>query len=580
MQPLLTACLESGGPSPFLPPLANRSSYEVERQFDRTGHPVQDRAAVAAASVEPKLETLQCFCSLDGLVLPPNPSVDDIMTGLASPRARVGPRARPPRLPSRVIDLSLLDPDRPLEFCRLSLHYTRDADSGIFADYAALSHRWGGEVPFQTTKETLNERTAGFALGELPRSFQDAALVARSLGIRYLWIDSLCIVQDDEGDWLLESRRMGVIFADASVTIAAHSSPNPGHGFLSSALVPDFLRIRPKNPSGRFAIRIPDPANANLLQRFKHSCIMSRAWVVQELSLSPRILHFVEDCVIWECIHCPVEIGGEMPGTLAGELLRGRRGANHYDYWYRLVQQYSRCSMTEPEDKLVALAGIVDQFHNLFPSMLYHDYHCGVFNTDIVRGILWFARPHHAALQRHPGRAPSWSWASVDGPLGFACDITPSIADVSSRITIRSFRPGTAEPIPFEGEHGPGCPLVSESLLIKRKFAVRPRKPKVLAPECYNPGVVGVWTPHGRSDYPADIAWEILDSGAGIEGISSSVRCVVVSRMTSEETYLGSWMLLLTKSKSTPGAYERVGFGCLLDESVLKKARREVITLV
>jgi hypothetical protein len=106
---------------------------------------------------------------------------------------------------------------------------------GIRVPYAALSHCWGKIPLVKTTKETRNT-TRGIAnliLPSLPKSFQDAAKVAMNLGLRYLWIDSLCIVQDDPLDWEEEAAKMGSIFESSYVAIAATSAIRSTVGFLS-----------------------------------------------------------------------------------------------------------------------------------------------------------------------------------------------------------------------------------------------------------------------------------------------------------------------------------------------------------
>jgi hypothetical protein len=563
--------------SPLLPPPWHGLRLDTEEHFDHSNCPIQDRAEAAVAAVDSVLESLPPSCICYQVEMTRGLNVNQASEGYSKLPPMFGP-VSPPPLPTRVIDLSNLDMNRPSEHCLLSLHLPQ---SEAFADYAALSHRWGGQVPFMTTKMTLEKRVEGFRLDELPRSFQDAVLVAGSMGLKFLWIDSLCIIQDDQQDWLEQSRRMGEIFAKATVTIAAHSAAHPNYGFLGLFLVPDFLRVSPKDGSGGFTIRIGDGdlAPSMLLERFEQSCIMSRAWVLQELSLAPRILHFVEDRVLWECYHKPLRIGDALPDTWARKLLHGRLGGNHHDYWYALVAHYSHCDMTEPDDKLVAVAGIVGQLNDLFSASLYHDYHCGVFNTDIERGILWFSKQKQPGLRKQLNRAASWSWASVDGALGFACHVTPEDAHVSSRIVIKSFAPGAAQAVPFE--HEPQlCRLVIEGLLIGRQYAVCQRELSSVPMGWNDSGSVGAWTVAGSSAPERVIAWEIVDSRAAVEKISSQIKCVVISRLSSGSTYLGSWMLLLAESKLIPGAYQRVGFGCLLDEDVLDTARREVVTLV
>lgn len=584
---LLTIAAGDNLPPLLPPPTLGAPRLDTGAHFNHTQCPVQDRAKVFTTALDTALRSLPpCVCS----------SSVHIGDQICHQPRRVR-SITSPSLPARVIDLGKMDDlSGP---ARILYVYSSSPLDPTFADYAALSHRWGGQVPFMTTQNTLGNRVAGFQLDELPPSFQDAVLVARSLGLRYLWIDSLCIVQDDEEDWLAQSGRMGAIFANATVTIAAHSAQDSNQGFLGSFLVPDFLRISPQNaPSGGFTIPIPDLSSGALLERFSQSCTTSRAWVMQELCLAPRILHFVENRVLWECTHTPVQIGDTRPPTWAALLLQGRRrGAQRgarYDCWRKLVTEYSACQLTKAGDKLVAVAGIVQQLDSLFPTTLSYDYHCGIFNADIERSILWYSNQAPEPLHKPPYRAPTWSWANVDGRLAFAA--SPGWADVTSCVVFNSISgqgicTNSVEATVWKqfsqsGARPPtACSLVIDGLVIERQYVVRPREPSrvELAPQD-GPRLVGVWTAAGSSSTTsqADIAWEIIDSQADIDQAGSQVKCLVVSQMSDpwESNFLGAWMLLLVEDASISGTYRRVGLGCLLDHGVLNKARREVITIV
>lgn len=103
---------------------------------------------------------------------------------------------------------------------------------GEHARYAALSHCWGSEdkSPPRTTHKTLNRRLSGMSFGELPKTFQDAVTITRRLGLQYLWIDSLCIIQDSQSDWEAEAANMATVYQNAYVTIAAEAASNSQEG--------------------------------------------------------------------------------------------------------------------------------------------------------------------------------------------------------------------------------------------------------------------------------------------------------------------------------------------------------------
>lgn len=136
-------------------------------------------------------------------------------------------------LPRRLIDLNV----DGTEGCRLIA--SAGLDSKCKATYAALSHCWGSFQPLSTRGKNIKDHLADSRWNWLPRTFQDAIIVCRSLSIRYLWIDSLCIHQDDDDDWRQESARMGSIYLGAYITIAATGAPNATAGlFLSRSIEP------------------------------------------------------------------------------------------------------------------------------------------------------------------------------------------------------------------------------------------------------------------------------------------------------------------------------------------------------
>lgn len=120
-------------------------------------------------------------------------------------------------LPSRVIDVGSPDGKTAPRLCDTG---------GEPGDYIALSHCWGGRQPLITTKENISSMRTCIPWGELPNTFQDAITVTRMLGLRYVWIDSLCIVQDDAQDWEREAAKMALIFEAAYLTIAATAASN------------------------------------------------------------------------------------------------------------------------------------------------------------------------------------------------------------------------------------------------------------------------------------------------------------------------------------------------------------------
>jgi hypothetical protein len=129
------------------------------------------------------------------------------------------PQAVQTELPTRVIDIE-----------EMRLHCPAPEAKGL---WVSLSHCWGGSSPLQTTTGNLESHMAGLP-GPFPQTFADAVAVTRMLGLRYLWIDSLCIIQDSHEDWVHESAHMATVYENAYVTISADAAKDSFQGFLSA----------------------------------------------------------------------------------------------------------------------------------------------------------------------------------------------------------------------------------------------------------------------------------------------------------------------------------------------------------
>lgn len=195
-------------------------------------------------------------------------------------------------LPTRVIDVG-----GTAERIRLVETSEEPAARG---HYIALSHCWGRLDPTQrfcTYAYNIAERKANIAYDELPRNFQDAIRVTRALGIRFLWIDSLCIKQGDQEDWTAESARMEDVFSNAYCTIAASSATSSLTGFLGPRRARDAIKIRTVSGAPLYLADAIDDFHEDI----ENSILSSRGWVLQERALSRRTIYFTSSQVYWEC---------------------------------------------------------------------------------------------------------------------------------------------------------------------------------------------------------------------------------------------------------------------------------------
>lgn len=178
------------------------------------------------------------------------------------------------------------------------------ASEVITRQYVALSHCWG-HLPkekqklFCTTQDNIGRRLEGFGMSELPKTFQDAVTATRELGVLYLWIDSLCIIQyEDSGeDWKRESRRMESVFSQAYCTIAATAAADSSAGFLERNIRTNYVYVRDISGNELYVSSDIDDFDEDVGK----AKLNTRAWVMQEAVLARRTIHFSANQMYWEC---------------------------------------------------------------------------------------------------------------------------------------------------------------------------------------------------------------------------------------------------------------------------------------
>ncbi|KAK3900843.1 a97f8ef6-a9b0-4f8b-8fdf-2c72f37eda9e [Staphylotrichum tortipilum] len=309
------------------------------------------------------------------------------------------------------------------------------------ARYVALSHCWGqGGTPITTTHLTLPLRTAGINTDLLPQTFRDAVTLTHHLNLRYLWIDSLCIIQDDAADWAAEAARMADVYRNAHLVLDAANADADAAGFLRPRAAPDTVRLRGGlalsllPPQGR---RWTDPEGRQ--DNLAGEPISARAWCLQERVLPRRALLYGEHQMFWECecvrasedgdVVC--QVGGGALGRLCktagvADSVFSRVDRNpgnemkqetNWAAWYRMVEDYTARSITKHTDRLPALSGLAQGVVRERGG----EYLAGLWKSGLLEGLLWCkARPGPPALAATPEYvAPSWSWASVAGPVQF-----------------------------------------------------------------------------------------------------------------------------------------------------------------
>jgi hypothetical protein len=195
-------------------------------------------------------------------------------------------------LPTRLIDVGK-DGDNTVK-----LHEVRSGDTG---DWIALSYRWGTLPHFSTTRENLDSHVAGMDLIAMPRTFQDAIKVTRALGQRYLWIDSICIIQGLHGDFDEECKRMENVYSGAYCVLAASCATDQRSGFLLPRPQRRRRTVALKPQGGDCSTIYVCSRIEDFREDVLQGALNKRGWVLQEHALARRTIFFTEHQTYWEC---------------------------------------------------------------------------------------------------------------------------------------------------------------------------------------------------------------------------------------------------------------------------------------
>ena len=344
--------------------------------------------------------------------------------------------------------------------CELRLYST--SNGPIKEPYMTLSHCWGKAQFLRLTSLTYDRLHQGFAFAELPPTFQDAIMVTKALGVNFLWIDALCIIQDSNVDWQHEATLMSQVYSNSICNISALDAQDSTGGLFfdrETSNIP-YCTVTARRMFKRK--RVYQCAYTHFWSdSVQYAPLTRRAWVLQERLLAPRVLHFGKRQLLWECNelracelwpagmraqHSPFSsdakifrysegVGAEnFSRELFATIMQGDSGEKDAT-WNNLVQYYTKCNLTMSKDKLVAISGIVKRLQPLFKT----EYLAGLWRDDLLRQLLWRVEFHDeerrylAGEKRPEYRAPSWSWASIDAPIGQP-DINPEIVHMATII--------------------------------------------------------------------------------------------------------------------------------------------------
>lgn len=365
------------------------------------------------------------------------------------------------QMPTRLIDISSGNKS-------LFVHSTSGAQGEHHVEYVALSHCWGDAQFLKLRKANFLELRDEFSIDELPRTWREAIAVARDLGLKYIWIDALCIIQDSSYDWSLESPLMGSVYGNCSLNLAALDGKSSGEGLFSfrNPMLHTLLyagcdlthAVRSGMAPGAYTVAHAVTRRLHLefsedrlwrasrgqgpiryLDAMREGPLNKRGWVLQERAFSRRTLYFGKAGIFWDCreseldelnlfelysLHqeqreesASVNIKKSLHRSLINTDLLHPLGSERTiaDAWYDLLNLYCPANLTFENDRLGAVSGLA----KLIQSQTNSQYHAGLWHLTLLDDLLW-AIPEPVPLQdgistTTPGDL-SFSWASLGAP--------------------------------------------------------------------------------------------------------------------------------------------------------------------
>ncbi|EWY80005.1 hypothetical protein FOYG_16805 [Fusarium oxysporum NRRL 32931] len=349
----------------------------------------------------------------------------------------IGKPGLPHTLPKRVLSLGM--------FSNIGKDENLDQDIRLMETqanqhdfYVALSHCWVGRNVPQTTQQNLKNRLDNIPYSELSPIFQDAVRVCRYLGVEYLWIDSLCIIQRDQDDWESQADKMADIYQNALFTIAVQFDDE--NGFIPQ---PVAHKIRPQtgDEAAIYVREIESPQFLNQTGVFFRnkddvpSWIHARGWCYQERYLSQRTLHFTATEVMYESSNTVRCQCGNHNTVVEGKFGNPR---DTIQGWKTIVSEYTQRALSQHWDLLPGLAGIARRFQEMHQP---GDYIAGLWSNQLIHWLCWKSvaqytfknmqalcegcRPWPRRIATKPKTldenimVPSFSWAAKIGPCEF-----------------------------------------------------------------------------------------------------------------------------------------------------------------
>jgi hypothetical protein len=441
-------------------------------------------------------------------------------------------------LPSRLIQIVM--ENGKLHSARLVLGSDLPSDT----QYLTLSHCWGKARPLSLKKETFGSFRKDIPISILSKTFQETLQITAWLGHQHIWIDSLCILQDSDQDWLDEAARMGDIYRHSTCTIAAAGAKDGDDGLftarnsLAFTNCPLFTGTRGQM-FARNEAEWPTP-------------LSDRAWAVQERHLSSRTLSFGSDKISWACRRAEACEGFQAHDIVMREhsfprlldINTDEQVAN--EAWRKIVRDYSACKLTFWTDKWPAFQGLTAEVEKAQGWTIAHGLRSHLLGTD----LLWSAdRPEMGCKTIDCGE-PSWSWLNVQGRVWWHLDD----ACLDAKIILQEL------PTPADVTRPPAEHVIqieacmtdflagSSTVIFSKDFALTVRNPRYRVSELQADRLLrGRWYPDTNPSHHNDL------------------RALQIGSRWTYESHSGSWFhqmegLVITAVLGRPGYWRRVGF--------------------
>ncbi|KAK4233304.1 heterokaryon incompatibility protein-domain-containing protein [Achaetomium macrosporum] len=385
-------------------------------------------------------------------------------------KCKVAPKMTAPWLPTRLIFLGkpghmprlIETPGMLLEPCSAPPRYT------------TLSHCWGEAHPLKLTTQNRLQLSDGIPGHDIPKTFADAMEITRSLGLEYIWIDSLCIIQDDKRDWEYECTQMADVYRHGYCNIATLEAADSRAGCFyardPTLLRPVVVEAKWHDRSRAVWVHRPYTDMFELSWEIDNSPVHLRAWVLQERLLSCRVLHFGQKMVYWECKEM---LSTESGGVLLSPDVHFHGDARPISYYFSavdhtklsqqeahdlvqvwctgVVPRYTNAGLTFQTDKFIAISALARDVHRKLSSgtEMKVEYLAGHWSHSLEYQLLWFSTHPETAtrLSQIEGvTAPSWSWASLNGPVGSPMFLLEDGTELVAHVSGHSVPPKCGDP--------------------------------------------------------------------------------------------------------------------------------------